>query len=49
MTSSGGDPSHRDFDTGLADTISWYRENENWWRASKEATERRYEDQEFTR
>jgi dTDP-glucose 4,6-dehydratase len=24
-----------DFDSGLADTINWYQENDNWWRSLK--------------
>ena len=28
--------------TGLADTVEWYRANENWWRPSKAATEAVY-------
>ena len=38
----GWEPEHTDFAEGLAETIAWYRENEAWWRAAKEATERRY-------
>jgi dTDP-glucose 4,6-dehydratase len=25
----------RDFDTALAQTVAWYRENEHWWRPAK--------------
>ncbi|SRR6266545_1767466 len=30
----GWEPAH-DFETGLAETIAWYRENEAWWRPLK--------------
>lgn len=35
-------PRYGDFVAGLADTISWYRENETWWGPQKDATEARY-------
>jgi dTDP-glucose 4,6-dehydratase len=35
-------PEFRDFRCGLADTIAWYRENEEWWRPQKAAVESRY-------
>ena len=35
-------PRYRDFESGLAATIAWYRENEDWWRPVKEATEAKY-------
>ncbi|MCT1789404.1 dTDP-glucose 4,6-dehydratase [Dermabacter hominis] len=38
----GWRPRHRDFDAGIRETIEWYRENEQWWRASKAATEATY-------
>ena len=38
----GWHPRHRDFDAGIRETIEWYRENEQWWRASKAATEATY-------
>ncbi|MCM6778489.1 dTDP-glucose 4,6-dehydratase [Nocardia sp. CDC159] len=41
-TELGWAPRYSDFRTGLAATIRWYRENENWWRPQKEATERAY-------
>jgi dTDP-D-glucose 4,6-dehydratase len=28
-----------EFESGLADTIAWYRENEAWWRPLIEALE----------
>ena len=41
----GWTPSYQDFDRGLADTIAWYRENEDWWRPQKDATEAKYREQ----
>ncbi|MFI5778591.1 dTDP-glucose 4,6-dehydratase [Nocardia sp. NPDC051570] len=41
-TELGWAPGYSDFRTGLAATIRWYRENENWWRPQKDATERAY-------
>lgn len=41
-TELGWEPTYRHFESGLAATIDWYRENESWWRPIKEATEARY-------
>ena len=41
----GWEPKHTDFASGLAKTIDWYRENEDWWRPTKEATEAKYKAQ----
>ena len=38
----GWAPGYRDFESGLAATIEWYRANEAWWRPMKQATEARY-------
>ena len=38
----GWEPHYRDFQSGLAATIDWYRDNESWWRPMKEATEAKY-------
>ncbi|MGN7246471.1 hypothetical protein ACTHQ1_01940 [Janibacter anophelis] len=38
----GWQPEYRDFRSGLAATIDWYRTNEDWWRPQKSATEARY-------
>lgn len=38
-------PKHTDFDEGLDDTIAWYTENEDWWRADKDAVEAKYAKQ----
>ena len=39
------EPKHTDFAQGLAQTIEWYRANEQWWRPAKEATEAKYKAQ----
>jgi dTDP-glucose 4,6-dehydratase len=39
----GWEPRYRDFEAGLAATIAWYREREDWWRRQKAATEAKYE------
>ena len=41
-TELGWQPRFSDFETGLADTIAWYRDNEAWWAPQKDATEARY-------
>jgi dTDP-glucose 4,6-dehydratase len=41
-TELGWAPRYADFAAGLAATIAWYRENENWWAPQKEATEAKY-------
>ena len=38
----GWTPKHTDFADGLRQTIEWYRDNEDWWRVEKEATEAKY-------
>ena len=38
----GWSPQYRDFESGLAATIEWYRSNEDWWSAAKDATEAFY-------
>ena len=38
----GWRPLHTDFREGLAQTIEWYRDHEDWWRPAKEATEAKY-------
>ena len=38
----GWEPAHTDFAEGLAQTIAWYRDNEQWWRPAKQATEAKY-------
>lgn len=41
----GWEPEYVDFRSGLAQTIEWYKNNEAWWRPTKEATERKYATQ----
>ncbi|MFN2537649.1 MAG: dTDP-glucose 4,6-dehydratase [Mycobacteriales bacterium] len=41
-TELGWVPSYADFDAGLLATVTWYQENEAWWRPMKDATERKY-------
>jgi dTDP-glucose 4,6-dehydratase len=38
-------PQYSNFESGLADTIDWYRSNEAWWRPQKAATEANYATQ----
>ncbi|MDT5148843.1 MAG: dTDP-glucose 4,6-dehydratase [Mycobacterium sp.] len=40
----GWTPRHTDFESGLAETIDWYRNNESWWRPLKDASEAMYEE-----
>ncbi|MFS0883838.1 dTDP-glucose 4,6-dehydratase [Aeromicrobium sp. 179-A 4D2 NHS] len=41
-TELGWRPRYADFSAGLADTVRWYREHEDWWRPAKAATEAKY-------
>ncbi|CAN5633698.1 dTDP-glucose 4,6-dehydratase [soil metagenome] len=41
-TELGWRPSYPDFEAGLARTIAWYAEHEDWWRPHKQATEAAY-------
>jgi dTDP-glucose 4,6-dehydratase len=41
-TELGWTPAYSDFETGLAATIQWYRDNESWWAPAKHATEAFY-------
>jgi dTDP-glucose 4,6-dehydratase len=41
----GWTPEFTDFKAGLAETIKWYTENENWWKAEKEDVEAFYAKQ----
>ncbi len=38
----GWSPQFQDFESGLADTIRWYQEHEDWWRPHKDAVEATY-------
>lgn len=44
-TELGWKPEYPDFEEGLTATIEWYRENEDWWRPQKAATEAKYKTQ----
>ena len=41
-TELGWEPAFPNFNEGLARTIEWYREHEDWWRPHKAATEAAY-------
>lgn len=41
-TELGWTPRFADFTAGLADTVQWYRDHEDWWRPAKAATEAKY-------
>ncbi|OAN41273.1 dTDP-glucose 4,6-dehydratase [Microbacterium sp. H83] len=41
-TELGWTPQFADFESGLAATIAWYRDNESWWAPSKDQTEAFY-------
>ncbi|QDE34428.1 dTDP-glucose 4,6-dehydratase [Microbacterium foliorum] len=41
-TELGWKPEFADFESGLAATIAWYRDNESWWAPSKDQTEAFY-------
>ncbi|NLA66046.1 MAG: dTDP-glucose 4,6-dehydratase [Leucobacter sp.] len=41
----GWRPAFSDFEAGLQATIDWYRDNEQWWRPQKAATEAKYKQQ----
>jgi dTDP-glucose 4,6-dehydratase len=38
----GWQPAYRDFEAGLAATVQWYRDHEDWWAPAKDATEAFY-------
>jgi dTDP-glucose 4,6-dehydratase len=40
----GWQPKYTDFRSGLADTIKWYQENEDWWKPQKHVTEKKYKE-----
>ncbi len=43
-TELGWEPKYTDFKSGLADTIQWYQDNEDWWKPAKQATEAKYKE-----
>lgn len=47
-TELGWEPTYRDFKAGLAATVDWYRDHEQWWRPFKSATESTYARTERT-
>ncbi|HFI0919218.1 TPA: dTDP-glucose 4,6-dehydratase, partial [Streptococcus suis] len=38
----GWTPQFTDFSEGLEETIQWYTNNQDWWKAEKEAVEANY-------
>jgi dTDP-glucose 4,6-dehydratase len=44
-TELGWMPRFGDFESGLAETVAWYRDNPEWWAPQKAATEARYSSQ----
>ncbi len=40
---TGWTPQYQDIRAGLAQTVEWYRDHEDWWRAAKERTESTYQ------
>jgi dTDP-glucose 4,6-dehydratase len=40
---TGWAPRYQDMRAGLAQTIAWYRDNEQWWQQAKDSTEQTYE------
>ena len=38
----GWRPKYTDFRAGLVDTVSWYQANEQWWRETRAASEKKY-------
>lgn len=40
----GWEPKYKDFEAGLHDTVQWYKDNEDWWKPQKQATEEKYKE-----
>lgn len=40
----GWQPKYTDFETGLADTVAWYKDNQAWWKPQKAETEAKYKE-----
>lgn len=38
----GWEPQFTNFSEGLEDTIKWYTDHQDWWKADKEAVEANY-------
>lgn len=45
MVELGWQPKHTDFSESLDETIAWYADNQEWWKAGKEAIEAKYAKQ----
>ena len=43
----GWSPQHSFAETGLADTVEWYRDNRAWWEPIKSGEYRRYYEQQY--
>jgi len=43
-TELGWEPKYTDIREGLKATIDWYAQNQDWWKADKEATEAKYRE-----
>lgn len=41
----GWQPKYTDMNTGLKQTIDWYKQNQNWWEPQKKAVEEKYAKQ----
>ncbi|WP_298944728.1 dTDP-glucose 4,6-dehydratase [uncultured Microbacterium sp.] len=41
-TELGWEPTYRDFSAGIAATVAWYQDNEEWWRPQKAEAEAKY-------
>jgi dTDP-glucose 4,6-dehydratase len=41
-TELGWKPQFQDFESGMADTVKWYQEHQDWWRPKKAAIEAAY-------
>lgn len=44
-TQLGWAPKYTNFESGLTDTVEWYKNNESWWKPQKKATEEKYKSQ----
>ncbi|MTR25925.1 dTDP-glucose 4,6-dehydratase, partial [Streptococcus salivarius] len=38
----GWEPQFTNFESGLEETIKWYTDHQDWWKAEKEAVEANY-------
>ncbi|MGI9027311.1 MAG: GDP-mannose 4,6-dehydratase, partial [Candidatus Saccharimonadales bacterium] len=43
-TELGWEPAFTDFESGLANTIEWYKANPDWWKPQKASTESKYQE-----